>query len=137
MFDEYAKKLDKLTGAAPKVFKKISLWGANKAVNEAKEITDRYNKVDTGNYKRNWHGERIEPEFDTYGIVLSNSVEYASFLEYGYTHKGGKRMPGYFIGRNALDNTEAKVMQKLQDEIKILMLQKDYGLTRSEAKKYI
>lgn len=137
MFDEYAKKLDKLTDDTPKIFKKIALWGANKAVNEAKEITDRYNKVDTGNYRRNWTSERIEPEVNTYGIVLSNSVEYASFLEYGYTHKGGKRMPGYFIGRNALNNAEASILLKLRDEIKILMLQKDYGLSRSEAKKYI
>lgn len=137
MFDEYAKKLENIGANTPKVFKAAALWGANYAVKEAKKITDRYEKVDTGYYRRNWYGERLDTGNGEYGIVLSNGVEYASFIEEGYKLKGGGRMKGFFIGRMALDITEAELIFKLQDEIRILMLQKNYGLTRKEAKKYI
>ena len=137
MFEDYAKRIENMGANAPKIFKTVALWGAKQAVNEAKEITDRYNKVDTGNYRLNWFAERIEPEKNVYGVQLENPVEYASFIEEGYKLKNGGRMPGFFIGRQALDNTEARIIMKLRDEIEILMLQKNYGLSRKEARKFI
>lgn len=172
MFEEYAKKLDKLTGDAPKVFKAVANWGAKKVVNLAKEYTDEYELFVTGNYKRNWFAEVIEPEKEVYGITLENNVEYASFLEDGYKIKKDYFVPfdkmegtpktkafiarfkakypnakgfirkagkykGQKTGRMALDAVEGEVLIKLHDGIRILMFAQKYGLTRSEAKKYL
>lgn len=54
----------------------------------------------------------------------------------GFIRKAG-RYKGHKIGRQTLNDTEGTVLLKLREEIEILMLQKKYGLTRSEAKKNI
>ncbi len=137
MFEDYAKRLEELGANSPKVFKSVALWGAKYAEKTAKNITDKEGLVDTGNYKRNWFAERIEPQKDIYGIILENGSDYASHLEYGHKIIGGGRFKGRFVGKQALNDTEGSVLLKLREEIDILMLQKKHGLSRSEAKKYL
>jgi len=100
LFEEYAKKLNKLMGDAPEVFKSVALWGAKYAEKTAKNITDKEGLVDSGNYRRNWFAKRIEPQFDTYGIVLENNVEYASWMEDGYELK-----KDYFVPFDKMEGT--------------------------------
>lgn len=85
MFDEYAKKLETIHANVPKIFKFVATKGAIFAVNTAKKITDKEGLIDTGNYKRNWFADVIEPEKNIYGVQLANNTEYATHLEYGYT----------------------------------------------------
>lgn len=138
MFEDYAKKLEDFGVNAPKAFKYVALWGAKKAEKTAKDLTDKEGAVDTGNYRRNWFAERIEPEKDTYGIVLENNVNYASHLEWGHRIKGSStKTKGLFIGKQTLIDTEGEVLMKLRQEIEILALQKETGMSRQEAKKLL
>ena len=100
MFDDYAKKLKELKEDVPKIFERVAKKGAIKFVNEAKERTDKEHLVDTGNYKRSWSAEAIEPFPETYGVQCVNTAEYASFLERGsftkrvpHRHERKKRRP--------------------------------------------
>lgn len=117
MFDEYAKKLEELQVNAPKIFKRVALLGANYAVKKAKEITDNEGLVDTGNYRRNWFAERVEPEPNTYGVELQNTVEYASHLEYGHKTRGTTKVKGKFVGQQALDDARYYCIKKLDDAL--------------------
>lgn len=84
MFDDYAKRLEKLGADVPKIFKMVAKKGAVHAENTAKRMTTEEKLVDTGAYRRSWNGESIKTENDVYGITLQNDMEYASFLEDGY-----------------------------------------------------
>ena len=113
MFDEYAKKLESIGANVPKVFKAVASNGANFAEKKAVELTKKEKLVDTGYYRDNWFADRIEPEKGTYGIILENNVEYASYLENGYQRKGGGRFKGRFVGRQTMDETRYKCIQML------------------------
>ena len=113
MFDSYLKKLNAIQANTPKIYKTVALKGAKFAENTAKQITDQEKLVDTGNYRRNWNAERIEPEKGTYGIVLENSADYASHLEQGHKIKGGGRYKGKFVGRRTLDDTHFYCLEQL------------------------
>lgn len=113
MFDGYAKKLDAIQANTPKIFKAVALKGAKFAENTAKNLTDQEGLVDTGNYKRNWNAECVEPQKNTYGIVLENGVDYASHLEQGHEIKGGGRFKGKFVGRRAIDEANYYCIEQL------------------------
>ena len=93
MFDDYAKKLKDIGADVPAVFETVAKNGAIKARNEAVKITDKEKLVDTGNYRRNWHGKAVELSNEAYGVQLENGVEYASHLEYGYSIKKDHFVP--------------------------------------------
>lgn len=114
MFDEYAKKLKTLEQDVPKIFKKVSKRGAIKFVKLAKDRTEKEGLVDTGNYKRNWEAEAIEPLPEIYGIECKNSVEYASFLEYGHRIRNGGKTKGKFVGKLSLEDTEFFCIEELE-----------------------
>lgn len=113
MFDSYLKKLNAIHANTPKIFKTVASKGAKFAENTAKELTDQEKLVDTGNYRHNWNAERIEPEKGTYGIVLENSAEYASYLEEGHKLKNGERWKGRFVGKRSIDDTEFYCLEQL------------------------
>ena len=117
MFDSYAKKLEALKADVPKIFEKVAKKGAIKFVNTAQNRTDKEGLVDTGYYKRNWQAQAIEPMPDTYGILVSNNAEYASFLEYGHKLRNGKRWKGRFIGDLSLGDTEFYCLEQLDKEL--------------------
>lgn len=117
MFDEYAKKLKSVQANVPAVFKKVAGKAAIKFVDTAKKLTNDEGLVDTGNYRRNWHAERIEPQVDTYGVLCLNSVEYASHLEYGHKLKNGKMWKGRFVGQRAIDEAHFYCLELLEDEL--------------------
>lgn len=172
MFDDYAKRLEKLGADVPKIFKMVAKKGAVHAENTAKEITSKEKLVDTGAYRRSWNGENIKTENDVYGITLQNDMEYASFLEDGYDVKTQhfvpfdkmegspkanklisefqakypnakgfiakpRRFKGRKVGRKTMNDLEGWALLELRNEIEIAMMQKEHGLSRSEAKKYL
>ena len=118
MFDDYAKKLKELQEDVPKIFSRVAKKGAMKFVNEAKKRTDKEGLVDTGNYKRNWSAEAIEPLPEIYGVECKNSVEYASFLEYGHKTRGGGKTQGKFVGKLSLEDTEFYCIEQLETALK-------------------
>ena len=120
MFDEYEEKLKKLGKDIPEVFKKVAKRGSKKFVNVAKDRTDKEHLVDTGNYKRNWNAEQIEPLPDTYGVKCENPVEYASFLEYG-TKRGIK---GRFVGKLSLEDARFFCLEELETTLEKAFKQK-------------
>jgi hypothetical protein len=113
LFDEYAEKLKKITDEVPAIFKKVAKRGAIKFVNTAKKRTDDEHLVDTGNYKRNWFAEQIEPLPDTYGVVCENNVEYASFLERGT----GRGIKGRFVGELSLNDARFFCLEELDKKL--------------------
>ena len=135
MFDEYAKKLEELGENVPKIFKKVSKKGAIHARNEAVNTTDRLGLVDTGAYRRNWNGEPLQIDENTYGVALQNSMEYASFLEDGHKTRGGGRYPAQKVGALALIDTEGWALLELKDELDVALKAKKYGISKSEVRK--
>lgn len=133
MFDEYAKKLESIQANVPAVFQMVAKKGAVKARNEAVKITDKEKLVDTGNYRRNWHGQAIEVSNDTYGVQLENGVEYASFLEEGHKLKNGKRWKGKFVGRQAIDETRYYCIQELDKQFDKLYTDYQRGFTKPDS----
>ena len=117
MFDKYAEKLKKVQADVPAIFKKVAGKAAIKFVNTAKKLTDDEGLVDTGNYRRNWNAQRIEPQVDTYGVFCQNSADYASHLEYGHKLKNGKMWKGRFVGQRTLDETHFYCLEQLDDEL--------------------
>lgn len=107
MFEEYAKKLEQLGENVPKVFNTVAKKGAIHARNTAIEITNREGLVDTGAYRRNWNGESGKTKNDTYAITLENSMEYASFLEDGYTIRKAHFVP--FSKLNGTPKTQSLI----------------------------
>ena len=117
MFDEYAKKLQKLQVDTPKIFKKVAKKTAIKFVNYAKKRTADEALVDTGAYRDHWDAETIEPTPGTYGILAINSMEYASYLEMGHRLKNGKRWKGRFVGELSLADARYYAIQQLDEEL--------------------
>lgn len=134
-FDDFAKRLEALEKNVPKVFKAFANKGAIHFVNKAKDLTNQEGLVDTGEYKKNWYAEVIEPEKETYGIVCGNSMEYASFLEDGHAIKGGGRYKGRKVGTAAMNDTQAAIPLELDKEIDILFTMKAANVDRVTAKK--
>jgi hypothetical protein len=93
MFDDYALKLERLQEEIPQVFETAAGKGAVHFVNHAQKLTTNYEKVDTGNYRRNWEAVPIETNKNEWHVVCSNSVEYASLLEDGYEIKKAHFVP--------------------------------------------
>ena len=117
MFDGYAEKLKKLEADVPKIFERTAKKGAIKFVKEAQNRTDKEKLVDTGNYKRNWNAQAIEPMSETYGVQCNNNVEYASFLEYGHKLRNGKRWKGKFVGELAMGDAQYYCIEQLEKEL--------------------
>lgn len=132
MFDNYAEKLKKIGANVPAVFKRVAKLGAVKFRNEAVKITDKEKLVDTGNYKRNWTAEAIEPQNDVYGIVGGNTVNYASHLEYGHKLRNGGRWKGRFVGRQAFDETEFYCLEQLDKAFEKLYTQYQRGFIKPD-----
>lgn len=124
MFDEYYKKLKDLEQDVPEIFKKVAKKGAIKFVNEAKKRTDKEKLVDTGNYRRNWNAEVIEPLPETYGVQCENNVEYASFLELGHRTRAGNKVQGKFVGKLALEDARFYCLEQLEDALEKAYKQK-------------
>lgn len=133
MFDDYAKRLEKLGADVPKIFKMVAKKGAIHAENTAKRMTTEEKLVDTGAYRRNWNGESVELDKTTHGITLQNNMEYASHLEWGHKLRNGKHWKGRFVGKKTMNDTEGWAILELRNEIDIAMLEKEHGLTRKEA----
>lgn len=112
-FDDFARKLEELKQDVPKIFKKVARKGTIKFVNEAKSRTDKEGLVDTGAYKRSWSAEPIEPMPETYGVECKNSMEYASFLEYGHRTRGNTKVQGKFVGELSMRESEYYCIQQL------------------------
>lgn len=108
---DFAKKLKYLEEELPEEFNAILQAGANKFVNEAKDITDREGLVKTGNYKRGW-----QASVSNNTIECINPVDYASHLEWG-TSRGIK---GYFVGKRAVEATRKYILNKLKAKFKHL-----------------
>lgn len=87
MFKAYSEKIQQLKENAPKTLEKLVKRGAIHYRNTAVKLTDANKAVDTGYYKRNWEGAAVQTDKETYQIVGYNGVEYASFLEDGYSIK--------------------------------------------------
>lgn len=92
MFDEYRKKLEDIGANSDKVFKRVAKQGAIFFQKEAVRLTDQEQLVDTGTYRRNWTGEQAEIEGEQ-AIIGANSIEYASYLEEGYSIKRERFIP--------------------------------------------
>ena len=137
MFEEYAKKLEKLGEDVPKIFKNVAQRGANHARKQAIEYTDEEKLVDTGAYKGSWNGTWAETSKDTYAIILQNGMEYASFLEDGHKLRNGGWWKGRFVGKRTLIDTEGWALLELENEVAAAMLAKKAGITKSQAKKYL
>uniref|UniRef100_A0AAU8AUR6 HK97 gp10 family phage protein n=1 Tax=Dulem virus 31 TaxID=3145749 RepID=A0AAU8AUR6_9VIRU len=125
MFDFYAEKLKKYQANVPKIFKRIAKKAAIKAENSAKEITDSDGLVDTGAYKAAWSANSGEIEKDVYAVALSNSMDYASHLEWGHKLRNGGRYRGHFVGRNALGEAHYYAIQQLDKATEQAMI--DYN----------
>lgn len=152
-FNDYFKKLEALGENAPQIFKKVAKKGAIHARNEAVSNTDRLGLVDTGAYRRNWNGEAVQFDKNTYGITLQNSMEYASWLEEGHGLRGINenrkykikrpdnidvpkvRYKGFFVGKLAMTDLEGWAILELQEELDIAMKAKKYGMSKSEVRK--
>lgn len=85
MFEEYVERLKQLQLDIPKECENVVKRGAIHFRNVAVRFTDAYKKVDTGYYKRNWEGVATETNKNNYAVTCYNGVEYASFLEDGYS----------------------------------------------------
>lgn len=71
--------------------------------------------VDTGNLREKWELSEVYKEGNYYIIVLSNPVEYASFVEYGHSQQPGRYVPA--IGKRLVrDFVPGKFMAKLSRE---------------------
>ena len=87
MFDDYAKKLEQLGKNVPEEFERVAKMGAIHCRNVAVRFSDEYKKVDTGAYKRNWETVATETSSGNYEITCYNGMEYASYIEDGYSIK--------------------------------------------------
>lgn len=152
-FDDYFKKLEGIGENAPKIFKTVAKKGAIHARNEAVNNTDRFGLVDTGAYRRNWNGEPVQFDKNTYGITLQNTMEYASWLEEGHGLRGINenrkykikrpenidvpkvRYKGFFVGKLALIDTEGWAILELKDEFDVAFKAQKYGMSKSEVRK--
>lgn len=133
MFDEYFKKIEEIGANAPKVFETVAKKGAIHFRNQAVKLTDEEKLVDTGAYRRNWHGEAVKFDEKTYGVACSNSMEYASFLEYGHKYRNGKKWKGRFVGQRALDDTDFYCIEQLDDMFEKLYTQHQRGFTTPDS----
>jgi hypothetical protein len=152
-FDDYKKRIEAMGASVPKIFNAFSKQAAIHFRNEAVAETDRQGLVDTGNYRRNWNGQAFK-EGDDYGVICSNEVEYASWLEEGHGLRGINenrkykikrpnqidipkvRYKGHFVGRAALEDTRATLLIEMDKELDILFTMKDANVDRATAKKW-
>lgn len=120
-FEEFTKKIQEIEAGVPEIFAKVARKAGIKFVNEAKELTDEYKLVDTGNYKRNWYTDiAVAKRYNNWEFTVEckNSVEYAEFLEYGHKIKGSnKKTKGYFVGTIAMREAEKFAIEQLKEEL--------------------
>lgn len=123
MFDEYAKKLKNLGANVPQIFKMVAKKGANHFETTAKELTDKEKAVDTGAYRRSWNADIVEFSEGKYSIVCMNTMEYASFLEDGYSIDKAHFVPfdaGSGISKRTGKYWETKGMDKTPKTQKLI-----------------
>lgn len=116
-FDDYAKKIAKLGGNVPKIFKRVAKKSAVKFVNEAKSKTAKEGLVDTGAYRDHWDAEAEEVLPKTYRVICTNSMDYASHLEFGHKLRNGGRWKGRFVGKYALEKAREYAHEELKNEL--------------------
>lgn len=119
-FEQYYSKIRNIEDGIPKIFEKVAKKSAIKFVNSAKDRTKKEGLVDTGAYRNNWAAEAEEVLPDTYGVICTNSMEYASHLEYGHKLRNGKRWKGRFVGELSLNEARFFAIEKLDDEFEKL-----------------
>lgn len=85
--------------------------------------------VDHGDLRRAWRPSRANYNGSTFVLTVTNTMEYASFVESGHRQKPGRYVPaigkkltakwvnGQFMMRDAVAESKARVVAKLEDEL--------------------
>ena len=108
--DEFAKTLDNAQDNYKKEAKKL----LNEIGMKLKTRVVLKTPVDTGVLRRSWKYKTIN---ENEGI-LSNSVHYASHIEYGHRTRGGK---SFIDGVNMLEKSVKEIESELDKEFSIMI----------------
>ena len=124
-FEQFGKKIETIEGYVPEIFAKIARKAGIKFVNAAKKMTDEEKLVDTGSYKRNWTADiGVIGKGAAFVVKCFNSMQYASFLEYGHKTRSGGRVQGRFVGTQSLKKAEEYAVNEIDKEFGILFKKK-------------
>jgi len=85
--------------------------------------------VDTGNLRRNWSISKVERMGDSLWVYLINPVEYASFMEEGFTYhtaNGDRRYPGFHMAEIAISKVRAQMPARFEREFRKWLARKGW-----------
>lgn len=106
----YGKEVDAVAKRDSKHHKKGDIY--KRYTNPSGKVGGTLRKGWTGGEKANAKGYaqslRVNHYGDTYVIVIKNPVEYASYVEYGHRHRGGK---GWTKGKFMLTLSESELQR--------------------------
>lgn len=92
---QFHMNLEKLGAEHDAFMRKMARDLAGQLVAAVKKKTP----VDTGNLRRNWRIRTAGKQGNMFVSVILNSVQYASYVEYGHRTRGGK---GWWEGKHML-----------------------------------
>lgn len=73
--------------------------------------------VDTGNLRRNWQISDVQVYGSFIAVYLVNPVEYASFMEHGFTYHtstGDRRFPGFHMAELSILQVQQKMPARFE-----------------------
>lgn len=82
--------------------------------------------VDSGTLRRNWSLGKVTVAGDVVKVEIVNPTDYASFIEYGFVHKGGGKYPGAHMAEVSLSLIQQKLPSRFSKELKS-WLEKNLG----------
>jgi hypothetical protein len=129
-FDAYAKEFSNMTAEFDAFIREFHIEYVNRIINRTKlrqsgKLGSRQ-AVDTGAMLGAWQMGEIRQDGRNIEIDILNGMDYASFIEYGYQHVGGRWMDGYFMMTLSIDEAD-EVAQEMFD-IRLKQFLKKYGL---------
>jgi hypothetical protein len=97
---------------------------------EALALVRPMTPVRTGNLRRSWSISNVEFSGGNFVVYLVNPVEYASYMEYGFTYmkKGAPaHFEGYHMAEIAISEVTEKMPEKFKQEFAVFLKQYGWG----------
>lgn len=111
--DEVKGKLNFLNNNFPSSIKNVM----NKIGGTLLKTTRMKTPVLTGNLRRKWAIGEVKADANEASVEIINNAEYASPVEFGHKTRGGGFVPGRFMLKQGMDETEKQAASIIDTEM--------------------
>lgn len=115
-FKEYITKFENMTESFDTWLKTFLLEQAERCMGRTRARQKALGLVDTGYMSEAWAVGKLSVVGNTLQVEVGNPAEYASYVEWGHTSRGGNWVDGGFMFTISLDEIERAMPTRFQRE---------------------